>query len=151
LYAIVQLVGWSLLAIGAGASFVMQSAVNANLRATLGSPSWVAFVSYAGGTLTMLVVLLALREKWPTATSLQQSSFLSWTGGIFGAVYVVILIVLLPRLGAATVIAALVAGQMLTSVIFDHFGLFGLPRHPADLSRGIGALLLIAGVGLMRS
>jgi bacterial/archaeal transporter family-2 protein len=57
---------------------------------------------------------------------------------------------LLPSLGAATLIALVVAGQMLTTITFDHFGLFGLTPHPVSLSRLAGAALLIAGVILIR-
>jgi transporter family-2 protein len=65
-------------------------------------------------------------------------------------VYVVASILLLPRLGAATVVAAIVLGQMLASAAFDHLGLFGLARHPMTPARLIGAGLLIAGVVLIR-
>jgi transporter family-2 protein len=36
------------------------------------------------------------------------------------------------------------------SVVLDHFGVFGLPRHPAGIARVLGGALLIAGVALMR-
>jgi transporter family-2 protein len=55
-----------------------------------------------------------------------------------------------PRLGAASTIALVVAGQMLASLVFDHFGLLGLARHPATPARGLAAALLIAAVLLMR-
>jgi transporter family-2 protein len=79
-----------------------------------------------------------------------RSSWWLWTGGFFGAVYIVVAIALLPRLGAATVVALIVAGQMLASLAFDHFGLLGLTPHPVSLPRLAGALLLIAGVVLIR-
>jgi transporter family-2 protein len=59
--------GFTLLAVGAGVSFVMQQAVNADLRATLGSAAWAGFVSYLGGTLCMLVLAVALRDSVPSA------------------------------------------------------------------------------------
>ncbi|MGH9647341.1 MAG: DMT family transporter, partial [Bryobacteraceae bacterium] len=57
---------------------------------------------------------------------------------------------LLPRLGAATVIALIVAGQMIGSLAFDHFGLLGVPVHPANMVRLTGAALLVAGAILIR-
>jgi bacterial/archaeal transporter family-2 protein len=62
----------------------------------------------------------------------------------------VVSILLLPHLGAATVVALLVTGQMLGSLVFDHYGLFGLTQQPFDLFRLTGAALLIAGVVLIR-
>jgi transporter family-2 protein len=139
-----------LFAIGAGVSFVFQQAVNANLRAEIGSPWWAGFVSYLGGTLVMLVVALALREPWLSRQAFERSHWISWTGGIFGAIYIAVSILLIPRLGAAMVIALIVAGQMVGSVAFDHFGLLGVPVHPASFVRLMGAALLIAGVILIR-
>ena len=148
--ALWQLMGLGSLAALAGASFVMQATVNSQLRRALDSACWASFVSYLGGTLVMLAVILVLREPLPASDSLAKSSWLHWTGGLFGAVYVVITILLLPRLGAATLLALFVAGQMIASLAIDHFGLFGLERQPADLPRLAGALLLVLGVVLIR-
>jgi bacterial/archaeal transporter family-2 protein len=139
-----------LLAIGAGLSFVVQQAVNANLRAEIGSPWWAGFVSYFGGTLAMLAVAIALREPWPSMQAIQRSHSISWSGGLFGAVYIGISILLIPRLGAAMVIALIVAGQMIGSLAFDHYGLLGVPVHSMSLSRLVGAMLLVLGVVLIR-
>ncbi len=140
----------ALLAVVAGMSFVVQQSVNAKLRADLDSPAWAAFWSYLGGTLTMAIVLLVTRTPWIAASAFAKSAWWGWTGGFFGAVYIVVAIVLLPRLGAATVVALIVVGQMLASVAFDNAGAFGLPRQAIDLPRIAGAVLLVAGVFLIR-
>jgi bacterial/archaeal transporter family-2 protein len=138
------------LAFAAGVSFVFQQAVNSNLRVEIGSPWWAGFVSYLGGTIVMLAVALAVHQSLPAAGMLGRSHAMSWTGGIFGAIYIGISILLVPRLGAATVIALLVAGQMIGSLIFDHFGLFALPVHHVTAPRAIGAVLLLLGAILVR-
>jgi transporter family-2 protein len=58
--------------------------------------------------------------------------------------------VLAPRLGVATTIALVVAGQMLAAVALDHYGLLGVPVRPVNAWRGLGAALLVAGVVLLR-
>jgi transporter family-2 protein len=138
------------LALAAGISFVFQQAVNTSLRAELGSAWWAGFVSYVGGSIVMLALALILREPAGWSSAIAQGRWLSWSGGIFGAMYIAVSILLLPRLGAATVIGFIVAGQMLTSVAFDHFGLFGLEAHTLTPVRAVGAALLIAGVVLVR-
>jgi transporter family-2 protein len=140
----------SLIAFAAGVSFVFQQAVNSNLRVEIGSPWWAGFASYLGGTIVMLVVALALREPFPSVALVAQSRGMSWTGGLFGAIYIGISILLLPRLGAATVIALIVAGQMIGSLAFDHFGLFGLPMHQITVPRVAGAMFLLVGAVLVR-
>jgi transporter family-2 protein len=73
-----------------------------------------------------------------------------WLGGFFGAAYLAIAIVILPRLGIAAVVALVVAGQLLCSLLFDHFGWLGVPVHPIDVRRTLGALFLVSGVALIR-
>lgn len=137
-------------AVIAGMSFVAQQAVNANLRSSIDSAAWAGFVSYVGGTICMAVLALILRDPWPAGAVLARSNWWAWSGGLLGAIYIAISILLLPRLGAATTIALIVLGQMLGSVLFDHYGWLGLPRHPADWQRIVGAMLLIAGTVLIR-
>jgi transporter family-2 protein len=144
------LLGFYVLATGAGVSFVFQQAVNANLRGEIGSPWWAGFISYLGGTLAMLAAIAVLREPWPTAAAMSRASWMSWTGGLFGAIYIAISILLLPRLGAALVVALIVLGQMLGALAFDHFALLGVPENPISLTRLAGAALLVAGVVLIR-
>ena len=139
-----------LLAFGAGVSFVFQQAVNANLRLEIGSPWWAGFISYLGGTIAMLLMAAVLLQPWPSTQMISRSHWLSWTGGLFGAIYIAISILLLPRLGAATVIALVVAGQMIGSLAFDQFGLLGVPVHPLNMFRLAGAALLVLGAILIR-
>ena len=142
--------GFYLLVVGAGVSFVFQQAVNANLRTEIGSPWWAGFISYLGGTLAMLAMVIVSREPWLSGSIAARSSWISWTGGIFGAIYIAVSILMLPRLGAATVVALIVVGQMVGSLAFDHFGLLGVPEQPASLIRIAGAAFLILGVVLVR-
>lgn len=142
--------GFYLLAVGAGVSFVFQQAINANLRGEIGSPWWAGFISYLGGTLAMLAMVFVLGEPWLTGSMATRASWVSWTGGIFGAIYIAVSIFMLPRLGAATVVALIVVGQMIGSLAFDHFGMLGVPQHSANLIRVAGAAFLIVGVVLIR-
>lgn len=140
----------SLLAFAAGASIVVQQALNANMRTTLNSAAWSGFVSYFVGLLCMVVLVVVLRDPIPSATMAARIPWWAWSGGMFGAIFIALGILLVPKIGAATFIALLVAGQMLASVAFDHFGLLGLAQRPVDLPRIIGVALLIAGVLLIR-
>jgi bacterial/archaeal transporter family-2 protein len=73
-----------------------------------------------------------------------------WLGGIIGVVYVIATMMLAPRLGAASFIAAIVAGQMIMALLIDHYGLIGFPRHTIDISRLLGAVFVIGGVVAMQ-
>jgi transporter family-2 protein len=139
-----------LLALAAGALLPVQAGLNAQLRSALGSPVAAALVSFLVGTAGLATIALLMRapvalgRAWP-ATSLWQ-----WSGGLIGAAYVLAAIVLAPRLGAATLIAAVVAGQMVSSLVLDQYGLAGFPVHPLTMVRLLGAALVIAGVILIQ-
>jgi len=139
-----------ILAVAAGVSLVVQQALNANLRYALNSAAWSGFMSYLVGVICMAAFALALRDPIPSATVAARIPWWAWSGGLFGAIFIALAIFLIPKLGAATFIALLVAGQMLCSLAFDHFGLLGIPVHPASLVRLAGAAFLILGVLLIR-
>lgn len=138
------------LALAAGASVVVQQALNSNLRTALNSAAWSGFVSYAVGLACMALLALAIRDPLPSASAATRIPLWAWSGGLFGAIFIGLAIFLVPTLGAATFIAVLVTGQMLTSLTLDHFGWLGLAQRPVDLPRLVGAALLIAGVVLIR-
>jgi bacterial/archaeal transporter family-2 protein len=140
----------AVLAVAAGLSLVVQQALNADLRKAIDSAAWAGFVSYVGGTVCMLALALALRDPLPPPALVARVPWWVWSGGLFGAIFIGLSIFLLPRLGATTFVALLVAGQMLSSLAFDHFGLFGLARRPADPARLLGIALLVGGVVLVR-
>jgi bacterial/archaeal transporter family-2 protein len=146
----VQTILLYLAALGAGISVAVQQAVNGGLRAALNSPAWAGFASYLGGLLTMVVVLVAMREQIPSWKLVSATPWWAWSGGFFGGVFILLLILLLPPLGAATLLALVVAGQMSAAVIMDHFGAFGLTTHPVSISRVLGVALIIAGVVLIK-
>lgn len=139
-----------LLAVAAGVSIVVQQVLNSNLRTALNSAAWSGFMSYFVGTVCMALLALALRDPVPSAGVAARIPWWAWSGGLFGAIFVGLAILLVPRLGAATFIALLVTGQMLASVAIDHFGLLGLARRTVDLPRLIGVALLVGGVVLIR-
>ena len=138
------------LAVAAGVSVVVQQALNANLRGALGSAAGSGFVSYFVGLLCMAVLMIVFRDPLPSAAAIARIPWWAWSGGLFGAIFIALAIILVPKLGAATFIALLVAGQMLASVTLDHFGWLGLAQRPVDLPRVIGVLLLVGGVVLIR-
>jgi bacterial/archaeal transporter family-2 protein len=138
------------LTLAAGACVVTQQALNANLRTALDSAAWAGVVSYAAGLACMIALVLVTREPFPAMGVISRVPLWAWTGGLFGALFIIGGIILIPHLGAATFIALLVTGQMIAALAFDHFGLLGLAQRSADLPRLLGAALLVAGVILVR-
>ncbi len=143
---------WLLLVVAflAGAVAPVQAGVNSQLRASTGHPAWAALASFTIGTLSLLAYYLVMRLPWPSPSSLLQAPWWSWLGGLLGAYYVASSIVLAPRLGAAVLVALVIAGQLLVSLVLDHFGLVGFAQHPISPARILGAALLLVGVVLIQ-
>jgi transporter family-2 protein len=133
----------------AGAALTTQSAVNSQLRTGLHSVMWAVLVSYLVGTLAAALVLVSMQASWPTQVEVSAILWYQWTGGALGMVYIAAIVFSLQRVGAASLFALVVTGQLLTALLFDQLGLLGLTRSPLTASRLAGALLLVVGAYLL--
>jgi transporter family-2 protein len=138
-----------LLAITAGAGLAAQVVINAELRATTQSAMWAAIIQFLVGLAGLAVAAAVWREPLATA-GWGRAPWWTWTGGLLGAAYIVLSAALARQLGAALLLALVIAGQVIVSILIDHYGWFGAPVHRLSLARGIGAMLLVAGVALIR-
>ena len=136
------------MAFACGAIVPLQATINATLRTHLPSPMQAALISFTVGTLALLLYCVAERTPWPTASSLANVPWWGWVGGVLGAFFVFSSLVVVPKLGAAAMLAIIVAGQMTASLLMDHFGVLGLTQQPITFWRVFGVLLVIAGVGV---
>lgn len=132
-----------------GAGLALQVGFNSALKERLGHPIPAALGSFGTGLLGLLIYALVIRPPWPDAAALSGGPGWIWLGGLVGACYIVAAASLATRLGAAGWLALIVAGQLLTSVLLDHFGLVGFPRHPVTPWRVAGATLLLIGVTIV--
>jgi len=137
------------LAFTAGLVLTVQVGVNATLRACLGNPVMAALTSFLVGLVGLGLFLVLTRASLPAKAALSAVPLWAWAGGLLGAFYVASTIIVGPRLGAAALLALSVLGQLLASLVVDHFGWLGFPQHAISLPRLAGAVLLFAGVLLI--
>ena len=138
------------IALAAGVAAPTQFAVNTQLRNVVGGPVLAAAVSFLVGTVVLCAATLVLRRSVPDLGPLMGAPWWMWAGGPLGAFFVVASVVLTPRLGAGTTVGLFLAGQMVASIVIDHFGLIRTQVHEASPPRILGALLIIAGVILVQ-
>jgi transporter family-2 protein len=134
----------------AGVALPVQFSINAVLRGFVGGPAVAATISFIGGTLALVVVALALRESWPLGEALTRAPWWAWSGGLLGALYVLTTIVVIPRLGAATTVGVVLTGQVIASIVIDHFGLIRVSVHEVNVPRLAGAAFIVVGVALVQ-
>lgn len=139
-----------LLAVLAGAMMPTQAATNNKMAAIVDSPILAAFISFLIGTIALFVYVLASGTPVANLAAVKDAPPVAWVGGLLGAFFVTMTIVLAPRLGVAMTFSLIIAGQMLVTIVIDHFGLLGVPVQPISLPRVAGILLITAGVVLIR-
>jgi len=111
-----------LFAFAAGAVLPFQAGANAELADWLNSPARAAFVSFLTGTLPLAVAAALVFKPLPSLGPARRGAVVGMGRGALGAFYVAASIVSAPKLGAATLIGLVVAGQALASLLVDHFG-----------------------------
>ncbi len=139
-----------LIALLAGAFLPTQAGINSQLRDWTGDPVLAALISFAVGTCALWVYSVAMRIPWPPLGTAVELPWWIWTGGLIGGFFVSMTVVLVPKLGAATMVGLMIAGQMIAGIVFDHYGLNGYPVRPTTILRMLGAVLLVTGVVLIR-
>ncbi|MEZ5429538.1 MAG: DMT family transporter [Pyrinomonadaceae bacterium] len=139
-----------ILAIVAGMMMPTQAAINNRLALSVNSPILAAFVSFVVGTLGLFIYILATGIPLGNILTARNAPAIVWIGGLLGAFFVASAVVLVPRLGVALTFSLIIAGQMLVTLVIDHFGLLGVPVKQISLMRVLGATLITIGVVLIR-
>ena len=127
-----------------------QAATNGRMASFVESPILAALISFAVGTIALLVYALLSGETFASLAAAKNAPAIAWIGGFLGAFFVASATLLVPRIGVAMTFSLFIAGQMIVTLIIDHFGLLGVPVKEVSLTRVGGILLITAGVVLIR-
>lgn len=138
------------LALLAGVATALQPAINAKFAHHAGAKVYGGVINFAVGLLAMLVVTAAFRPGVPRAESLGAGPWWMWAGGLCGAFFVTLALVLVPKVGAANYLAAMIVGQLIASMVLDHYGLLGLAVREISVQRVAGVALMLGGLVLIK-
>lgn len=136
----------ALLAVSAGVATAYQPGINARFAVMNGHRMHGGVVNFVVGAAGLLLIALALRVPRPSAETLSATPWWAWTGGFLGAYFVVMALTLVPVMGAASYLTAMVLGQLLASAVIDHYGHMGLMVQPLSVGKVAGLGLVLAGV-----
>ena len=134
----------------AGSILPLQAGLNARMGQIVGQPVVSAILSFAMGLAGLLVYMLASRVPFSTLALAAQAPRILWMAGLLGAFYVTTMILLVPKLGMTLAFSAVIAGQMIASMVMDHYGFLGIPVHPVSPLRVLGVVCIVVGVILVR-
>lgn len=133
---------------GAGCLIAVQSVLNASLGERAGPFGSVLLLTLVSAVTLLLLILLFPRTAELGSAPGPERWYL-YLGGVLGIAILAAPILLVPRLGTTLTLTAVVMGQLVMSLLVDHYGLFASPRIPMDLLRGLGVILLGVGAYLV--
>lgn len=137
--------------LAAGLALPMETAMNSKINKVTGSPNLAAAISFISGA-AVIIVLYTLgiggRGDW---RAIAQVPWWAWLSGTIGVMVVTSGLIALPMTSAGLVIAVMVFGQALASIVMDHFGWLEVKRVPISAWRIIGVILIFVGTLLMQS
>ena len=134
---------WALLA---GAFIPLIGILNARVGRALGEPFYATVMLFGVAIILALVVSVIFGKAAPSVQNLQTLRPMDYTAGFIVAFYVISATVLAGKIGVANFIVMAVSGQIMFSLMIDHFGLFGAPVKPINMTQLVGAVLLLIGL-----
>ncbi|OHV78697.1 DMT family transporter [Rhizobium sp. LCM 4573] len=135
-----------LLAFSAGCAISVQAAVNAQLAAGFGGNVFgAAFYSFATGAVALGLIAFAHGGLPAALATVPAQPAWKLIGGLLGAGAIFSTVLLAPKIGLANLLILVIAGQLVTSLVIDNFGLLGAQLRSVSLVKMTGALLVVGG------
>ncbi len=141
-----QLLGLLPFTLGIVIALTIQTAINTQLREYLTSPLQAAFLSFLIGTLVLAVMVLLHSAETPGLQQLAQIPWFLWLGGFLGVYAISFSIYTAPKMGFLTFSGVVIFGQLLMSMLLDHFGWLGTEKAPVNWQRLLGGIVIFVGV-----
>lgn len=133
------------LAFAAGSLMPVQGGINAQLANHLGSTLTAACISFMVGTLALLIIIFAVGQG-DAFLKINTLQWWHWTGGLLGAFFVTTMAFAGPKVGALLFMVLMLAGQLSSATLLDHFGLVGFHQNPISVNKIIGLACIVVGV-----
>ena len=134
---------WALLA---GAFIPLIGILNGRVGRALGEPFYASVMLFGVAIILAFVVSVIFGKAAPSVQNLQTLRLMDYTAGFIVAFYVISATALAGKIGVANFIVMAVSGQIMFSLMIDHFGLFGAPVKPINMTQLVGAVLLLIGL-----
>lgn len=131
-----------------GIVLALHLTMNAQVGIILKNPKMGNALFWIIGGVTAIIIGLT---SWETEVFNRIKDVPIWllTAGAMGGLLVFGIAWIIPQIGAGPAFILMIAGQIITGMVFSHFGILGSPVEPITLTKVLGALLLLSGVGMV--
>jgi transporter family-2 protein len=130
-----------------GLGGAVQAAVMGELGERVGIAPALAFSVFVSFLFAMAVLLLWERSFAGIREAGQQPAWL-WLGGLMSVYIVLAITIATPRIGVASTIGLVIAGNLVMAAAIDRWGLLAQDQIPITWQRLLGLALLAAGSAL---
>src|SRR5690349_8177895 len=120
-----------------GVALTVQASINGQLRVAINSPLQATLISFLVGTVFLILALVIARESIPSLQEFSQIEWYKYTGGLLGAFIVMGTILSIKNINPSTLFALIVAGQLITAIAVEHFGLLSVKQSSINFSKVI--------------
>jgi transporter family-2 protein len=131
-----------------GFVLTLHLAMNAQVGALVKNPRMGNALFWTIGAITAILIGLT---GWDPQFFARLKEVPLWllSAGIMGGALVFGIAWTMPQLGAGTAFVLLITGQVISGMIFSHFGLLGSPVEPVSMIKIVGVVLLVAGATIV--
>ncbi len=133
------------LSVLAGIFIAIMLLVNGELSSYYGVYSSTVVIHIAG----LLLVLIIFAFKREHVFPIKKLPFHLYLGGAVGVANVVFCIIAFGRISLSAILALSLLGQTLTSLVFDRYGFWNMPKHAFSKMKLIGIAFVMIGIALM--
>jgi len=138
-----------LLAIAAGLGITLQTTLNGQLAKGVGGDSVAAALfSFTAGAVCLGVFSSMRGGIVASLAAIPAQPWWSLLGGLLGAGALLSYVVLAPKIGLSALLGLAIAGQIISSLVIDHFGLMGASERPVSLIKLAGSMVMLAGLAI---
>ncbi|MEP7730335.1 DMT family transporter [Marinomonas primoryensis] len=129
-----------------GIALSVQSSINGRLGHNVGviASAWLTFV--IGFAISFLLFFFFESNH---EVSLFSAPKWQLSGALFGVMYMLIVVFAVPKIGIAAATVCTISGQLIMSLLIDHFGWLENKIIPLDDYRYFAILLLVAAVTMI--
>lgn len=136
---------YTMLALALSVSLLIpfQGIITASLSQKLDNPYLSTVINFSKGLVIFLIALMLSMNSFPAVKKLSTIPWYLYLGGVVGSVFILNALFSLPKIGSMSFFALVILGQLITTLLVDHYEVFGVPIQRIDLTRVFRLLLLI--------
>lgn len=130
----------------AGVLSTIQSTFNGNLGVQLNSAVGSTFIAFLLSAVLLTAAVLVKRELTFSIFKTGVTSLLAWVTTTMGAVFVLCMAFLTPKLGPGLTISLSLIATMIGSAVIEHFGWFAVMKNRITRLKVISMLIFVIGI-----